>query len=324
MKIQKHNKVEYNQIEISPLYYLGRACWTALRTFFLICISFIILYPLVYMLSMSIRSYLDFYDVTVIWIPRTFTMENFSFLINKMNLTSSIMNTLLITVTCTVAQMFVTSFTAYGFARFKFRGNGLLFGVVLFTIMVPPQMLNIPNYLLMKNFDIFRLISTITGSMSPIKLLDSVWCFLLPAVLGQGLRAGLFILIFRQFYTGLSAELEEAAMIDGCGYLKTYFRIMMPNAKNVFVICGLFSLVWYWSDYYTAASFLSSMKTMAIELSSFRVTLEEFLPIAERTAYRIVPLEQAACLLFILPLIILFVVFQRFFTQGIDKTGIVG
>ena len=318
------SKLEQDQIAISPLYYMGRLFWNVLRWFFLISIAFIILYPLLYMLSMSFRSAKDFYDVTVVWLPKNFTLENFRKILFEVDLHIPMLHTAAISFGSTLLQLFITSMTGYGFARFRFKGNGFLFMFVIMTIMMPPQMVNIPNYLLMKNLDLFGIIGAITGSPSPINLLNNYASFYIPAVLGQGFRAGLFILIFRQFYTGLPVELEEAAMIDGCGHAQTFFRIMLPNARTPMIVCGTFSLVWYWGDYFAPHVFLVSIRTLAVQLMDFHAVLNKYLPLAQQNSYYKIPLEQAACIFSILPLILLFVITQRFFVQGIDKTGIVG
>lgn len=315
---------DVSQIEISPLYYAGRCFWSLVRAFFLLCISFVILYPLVYMLSMSFRSPEDFYDITVVWLPKNWTLENVRTAVFDIGLLEAMRNTALIAVVASLLQVFVTSLAGYGFARFRFRGNTALFILAVFTIVVPPQMLNIPNHLLMKNLDFFGLIGAITGAPSPINLLDTPWSFFLTAALGQGLRAGVFILVFRQFYTGLPTELEEAALIDGCGYRKTFLRIMLPNARTPMLVCFLFSLVWYWGDYYASFTYLSSYKTLAVMLIDLRERLQTILPYDRQTAYYIIPIEQASCILSILPLLLLFIFGQKYFVQGIDKTGIVG
>ena len=311
-------------VEISPAYYAGRAMVTLLRWLFLIAIAFIILYPLMYMLSMAFRSPEDFMDVTVIWLPKTPTWDNFRTAVVDVHLVDALKNTVLISVGSSVLQILVTCLAGYGFARFRFKGSMVLFVMVVFTIVVPPQLLGMPNYLLMSIFDVFGLIQLITGKPSGIRLLDSPLSFFLPAVLGQGLRAGLFILVFRQVFAGIPSELEEAALIDGCGYRKTFFRIMLPNARTSMLVFFLFSLVWYWSDYYLASINLSSMQTLATRLVDLRYALEEILPREHFTVYYIVPIEQAACVFCIAPLILLFLVGQRFFVQGIDRTGIVG
>ena len=315
---------DLRSIQISPAYYAGKCVGNLLRWLFLLAIAFIILYPLLYMVSMAFRSPKDFMDITVVWLPKTPTWDNFRTAVVDVHLLEAMKNTVLIAVGSSLLQILVTCLAGYGFARFHFKGSTLLFIMVVFTIVVPPQLLGMPNYLLMSNFDVFGIIRLITGAPSGLRLLDSPLAVFLPAALGQGLRAGLFILVFRQVFAGIPAELEEAALIDGCGYRKTFFRIMLPNARTSLLVFFLFSLVWYWSDYYLASINLSSVQTLATRIVDLRYALEVILPREHFTVYYIIPIEQAACVFSIAPLILLFLVGQRFFVQGIDRTGIVG
>ncbi len=313
------------RIEISPAYYLGKSFSTLLRWLFLISLSFVILYPLFYMFSMSLRATADFYDITVVWVPRNFTLDHFKYVLTELGIGKPMFRTVLITVVCVAAEIFISSAVGYGFARFKFKGSNILFGIVIFTIIVPPQVLNLSNYLLVKNFDIFGIIGAITGAPSKINLLDSVWAFLLPAATGMGIRSGLLILIFRQFYGAIPVELEEASLIDGCGFLKTYFRIMVPNLSNTFLLCSVFSAVWYWTDYFYALIYLPTWKTMALQVQRIYELLYNRLGLmGDRTVYNIIPKTLAACLIFILPLLIFFLVVQKWFSQSIENTGLVG
>lgn len=314
-----------NSLEISPTYYLGRMFSTLLRWLFLIAIAYVILYPLIYMISMSIRATSDFYDVTVVWVPKTFTLDHFKFIIEDMNLHKPLLRTLVITLVCTFIEMIVTSTVGYGFARFRFPFSNALFVLVVFTIMVPPQMLNMGNYLMMKNLDFFGLIEAMTGSPSPINLLDTIWSFVLPALTGQGIRAGLMILIFRQFYAALPTELEEAALIDGCGFYRTYVRIMAPNLSNTFCLCAIFSIVWYWTDYFYSLTYLPTEKTMALQIDNINQLVTNAVPNnGDRSMYNLAPKQQAACLIFILPLVIFFLIIQKYFSRSIENSGLVG
>lgn len=310
---------------ISPLYYTGQWMGSVLRWMFLICIAFIILYPLLYMVSISLRSADDFLDVTVVWLPKTLTFSNFKTAILEIDMLDAMKNTAIISGVSSILQVFIACLTGYGFARFKFRGNGLLFMVVIFSLVVPPQMLSMPNSLLFKNFDFFGLYHLITGTPSSINLSGGFLTYFLPALFGQGLRSGVFILIFRQFFTGLPKELEEAAFIDGCGYGRTFTKVMLPNAIMPMVLCMLFSTVWYWGDCYLAYVNLTNTRVLATLLTGMRAMLESVLTRDEfASAYSLIPIEQAACLFSILPLILVFIVGQKFFVQGIDKTGLVG
>lgn len=326
--MMRNSNIKTNQnehIEISPTYYLGGVCSTILRWLFLIAISYVILYPIIYMFTMSIRSTADFYDLTVVWVPKIFTFDHFKSVILQLNIWKPMLNTFLITLICTVAQMLVTSIVGYGFARFKFKGAGALFALVIFTVVVPPQMLNMSNYLLMRNFDLFGLFEAILGRPTGVNLLDSYWAFIAPAFLGMGLRSGLLILIFRQFYAAIPTELEEAALIDGCGFFKTYVRIMMPNLSNTFCLCAIFSMVWYWTDYFYSVVVLPSMKTMALQVSDIQNLLYNRKGLwGGNTVYNLTPKMLAACLIFILPLVIFFLLIQKRFSQSIENSGLVG
>lgn len=314
----------YAHADSSPLFYLGRSVWAVVRFFFLLGMAFVILYPLLYMLSMSLRSTADMYDMSVVWIPKHFTLDNFRVIFEQLGFGTAMLNTVEISLGCAVIQVFICALTGYGFARFQFKGRGLLFLVVIFTIVVPPQMTNMPNYLLFHDFDFFGIYRAVTGHSSGINMLDRRSTLYLLALLGQGIRSGLFILIFRQYFRGVPSELEQAAMVDGCGFGRTYFRIMLPNAKGPMLITFLFTLVWYWSDFYTLSTYLSNVRTLSVSLASLRVSLETVLSVEAWDPYKIVTMEQAACIASIVPLLLLFIVLQRQFTRSIETTGLVG
>ena len=308
----------------SPLPYLGGAAWSAVRFLFLLCMAFIILYPLVYMLSLSIREGRDVYDMSVVWIPKHYTLDNFKTVFGPLNFAEVMKNSGILAVTCTVLSVFVCSLAGYGFARFQFRENRLLFLVVILTILIPPQLTGLPNYVLFSSFDFFGLFRAITGHATNLNLLNNMGVMMLMAALGQGLRAGLFIFIFRQYYKGVPNELEQAAVIDGCGYTATYFRIMLPNACGPIRICTLFSLVWYWSDYYTLSTYLPDVRIVSSVLGDMRSSLQHILAQDALDPYKIITIEQAACIASVLPLLLLFLIAQKTFARSVETTGLVG
>ena len=310
--------------EISLHYYAGRVLWTALRWYFLITIAFVILYPLMYMVSMAFRSPQDFYDVTVVWIPKHLTLDNFRRVLFGMGLLRPLLNTAFTSVCATVLHILVVAATGYGFARYAFSGRGAMFVLAVSTIMIPAQMLNLPNYLVMKELDFFGIVRALTGHASPVNLLNSPLAVLMPAALGQGLMSGFFILVFRQFFANLPNELEEAATIDGCGHLRTYFSVMLPNAATALTICSIFSLTWYWTDYQGPFVFFTTFRTLAVELMNFDQYAAKVLDVAERSPYYVMPMQQAACIVALLPLLIVFLVSQRSFARGVERSGIVG
>lgn len=311
---------------ISVAYYAGKVLFSVLRWFFLISVGFIIVYPLLYMLSMSIRTPADYYDVTVVWIPKHFTMMHYELIVGKVGLWKPMLNSIIIAFGSTVGQLFIGALTGYGFARFNFKGNGLLFIFVIITIMMPTQMIQIPSYLIMMDFDLFGVLRAILGHETGIRLTDSFAAFLIPAFLGQGMRAGLFILIFRMFFITMPVELEEAARIDGCGCFKTYIRVMLPNAKTPLFICGMFSIVWYWADYFGAFSYIysDSLKPLSVHLYNINDLLNKYLESAQQNNSYKMPAWNAALLFGLLPLLIVFVFAQNSFKQGLERSGIVG
>lgn len=317
------NSVEKEK-SISTAYYAGRFAWFVLRWYLLISIAFVILYPLVYMLSMAFRSPAEFFDVTVVWIPKHFTLDNFRTVLFEIEITKPLLMTTLISVLSTVFQIMITAMTGYGLARFRFKGNGILMILAIVTIMIPTQMVNLPNYLIMKNLDFFGVIGAILHRPSPVNLLNSPLAFIVPALFGQGMMSGLFILIFRQYFLNLPNELEEAATIDGCGYAGTFLKVMLPNASTALIVSGTFSLVWYWTDYQGPFVFLTTERTLAVEMMNFGSIAEKVLPFGQNNAYYLIPLQQAACIIAILPLLITFLFLQRFFVQGVERSGIVG
>ena len=145
----------------------------------------------------------------------------------------------------------------------------------------------------------------------------------LPAVFASGIRSGLFIYIFRQFYRGLPRELEDAAAVDGCGPIKTFLRVMVPLSSAAFITVFLFSFVWYWNDYYYSGMFFTNGNTVTLALSSLQDKLRT-LNNGAYDPYLYVVSMQAGCLLVVLPPLLIYIIFQRYFTESIEKTGIVG
>lgn len=298
-----------------------------LKTIFLICMSFIVLYPIIYMFSMAFRASDDLHNPLVIWVPLNFTLENFIDVIDIMNYKTVFLNTFSMALICTVINMALCASTAYGLARFKFRLSKLVFFGVVFTIIVPMQCISTPLYLLFKNFDfggIGSLSGLIAGKYFTVNLLDTLWPMVLPALFGMGLRSGLFIYIFQQFFRGLPKEIEDAAYIDGCSIPRTFVSVMLPNSRSAIISCTLFSFVWYWNDYHMTSLYFNDIFSLNYALSTLADALRNTGLNSWVDPYSIVTRMQAGCLLVIFPMLIIYVFLQRFFTESIDKIGIVG
>lgn len=308
---------------------LGRVLWWCLCAFLLFGLSFVILYPLIYMLSMAFRVPADIGDPAVIWIPKNFTMENIQDAIRFMDYGNSLKNSVLLGVVSSLLQIISCALVGYGLARFHFKGRGLIFGLVIFTIIVPPTVTYTPTYMMYKHFTfagVTNLIQLITGQDFAVNLIDTPWVLYLPAALGVGIKSGLFIYIFRQFYINLPRELEDAAYIDGCGHVKTFLRIIIPNAGVAFLTVFLFSLVFYWNDYYNVSMYFTNTKTVSTALANLgsAFSIDSAYEAIRANPYLKATRMQAGCLLAITPLLVIYLFLQRYFVTGLERSGLVG
>ncbi len=297
--------------------------WKIFRFSIIFGLSFVLIYPLLYSLSVAFRPFSELFDPSIVWLPKHFTLANIKDAFQAMDYTNSFLRTVQLNVVSSIMQIVSCSLAGYGFARFKFKGKKLMFGMVLFTIIVPNETTVIPMYVSYRNFDIFglgKLISFVTGNSFTVNLLDTSWTFYIPSLLGVGLRAGLFIFIFRQFFRGLPRELEDASYIDGCGPLSTYMRVMIPNSMQAFLTVFILSIVWHWNEYYLTSMFFMNKWTIATSLTGMTNHLSD----TNLNPYAYVTKMQAGCLLSILPMLIMYILLQKYFTESIERTGIVG
>jgi len=308
----------------------GKSAGFLFRMFMLIGLSFIILFPIFNLITASLKHSEEYFDATVIWFSKDPTIENLVNAFDAMDFLGSFWNTLKISIPAIIFQILSCSLAGYGFARFDFPFKKLLFGVLIFLIIVPSQVVTIPTFIYYRNFDfmgIGTIIGWITGTKLSVSILDTVWCTYVPALFGCGIRAALFIYIFNQFFKGLPKDLEEAAAIDGCNTFKTYFKIMLPNAMPVLATVIIFSTVWYYNDTYISGIFMTNNRTLAMGLMSVPEVLTQMLVNGTFTAsdpYKANLALQAAALLFLVPPLIIYLPLQKFFVESIDRTGIVG
>ncbi len=300
-----------------------------LRHLFLLGLCYVVLYPVLYMISNAFKPVSQYYDPSVVWIPRSLTLDNFYIVFQVMDVGKVFLNTLLIEILPAFISTFIAMFVGYGLARFRFRGRGIILACVILTIIVPPQTISTSLYSSYRYFDflgILSLLHKVIPSIGPINLIGTPWVTILPSIFGVGLKNGIFIFIFMQFFTGLPKELQEAAAIDGCGPLRTFLRIILPTAKNIIIAVLLLAVVWNWNDYYTPAMYIRTTDTMATAMASFQANLENLHNMGTglqniQTANTQI---QAAALIAILPLVILYVFLQKRFSEGIEDSGLTG
>ena len=277
-------------------------------------ICYIILSPLLGILSNAVKDVRDVYNPLVYMIPETFTLANFQNAISYMDFLPVLLQTLVFVLVLTGVQILITSMVGYGFARFKFPGNSILFGLMIVTIVVPLHTYMVPLYMQFRYFLIdFGL---------NINLLNNYLSILLLTVTGIGLRSGLYIYIFRQFFKGLPKEIEEAALIDGAGQMRTFFTVMLPNAMSAIVTVLMFALVWQYNDTLYASLFIPQIGLMATKLTALGSTFRSMASVNEPNLVQLV--VNAGVVLTLIPIITIYLAMQRYFMEGIERSGIVG
>lgn len=286
---------------------------------------FLILQPILNKISVSFMTEEDLYNPVVISIPEHFTTENYEMAAGLMSYGESLKNSIITSLTLAILQIAMCTLVGYGFARFKFPLKKFWFFCVLLTIIIPPQTISTSLHLHFRFFDIFGIIEAVTGTT--INLSSSKIPYYLMSAGCMGLKNGLYIYMIRQFFRNIPVDLEEAAYVDGCGMLKTFVRIMLPEAKPIITSCFLFAFVWQWTDGFYSKLFLGKMNLLSTKLASLVDSLAAYI-MRITGAKTSVSLAYSNCILatgtlmFIMPLIVLYLFAQRAFVESISSTGI--
>lgn len=283
----------------------------------LICIGFVYLYPMIYMFITSMMSLEDLLDTSSKWIPSGFYIKNYTDAFRVMKFSKTFMDSLFIAFVPSLCQVLVCSLAGYGFARFDFKGKKILMGIMILTFVIPPQIIMMPTYLL----------------YSDLRLIGSVKALIYPALLGQGFKSAIFILIYYQFYKQIPTSLIEAAQIDGAGHIKTYFLIAIRSAIPAIIVVFLFSFVWYWNETYLTGLYFgnsgmgakNTMSTLLLELKQFEASYTKMYPVTENSPDKLnEAIKMAGTIIATAPLLILGFVLQRYITESVDTSGITG
>ena len=336
-------------------YFLTNVVWYVFRLCLLIGIAYVVLFPFISMIMSSFMSITDFIDASVILIPRAFTLDTYKAVLTELPYWKAFGNTFLLSFLCAFLQMFVCSLIGYGFAKFRFKGNGILFMLVMLTMIIPHQTLQLSMFMSFRYFDIFGIFQFLAGGgidipfvSEPIlkgvidivpetgKIAD-IWTatglnlcntyvpLLLLSVTGLAFKNGLYIYMLRQFFTGVPDALEESAYLDGAGTLRTFFQIILPLSVPMMVTVFLFAFCWQWTDnFYVGEMFLTTSKTeFLVKILKIPGTLNELgneLPQAKDDFFSAV--YNTCGLVIIAPLVILYLFCQNFLVQGIERSGL--
>lgn len=306
------------------------------RAIILIGLSFVIIFPIFQQISLAFRHPVDIQNKSVIWIPETWSILNFKIAYRLLDYTKSVFNNLRVSLIVMLGQVSCSVLAGYAFARLKFKGSNVLFIILLFTFIIPPQAVSVSRMLYFSNFDILGIIGLFNGGKGII-LSGSRFILYIMAFTGQGINNAIFIFLFRQFFRGVPIELEESAEIDGAGVFRTFWSIMLPNARGVMITVMLFSFVWQWNDvYYTSLLALSTndFPLLTMKLLNTAERLPNFLkiykldqlvdPEIRGNSMFISLIANTSGFLMMLPLLVGYLFVQKLFVEGIERTGIVG
>ena len=285
-------------------------------------LCFVIIYPLLLQLAIAFRAPTDVNNPTVLWIPGEFSLKNFEVSLIALHYWKALQNSLVLALGVTLLQLVSTSLAGYAFARLPFKGSKVLFALALFTIIVPQTVISLP----------------ILRSVTEMGLIGKPATLFLMAGLGMGIKSGIFIYLFRQFYRGIPTELEEAAYVDGANVFQVFYRIMLPNARGAIITVALLAFVWQWNDYYFTTLFItrSNMEFMTLTTQQVSVLFGLQQALSDAGIWGLMGQEitknplfssmilNTSGILVMIPLLVMYFFVQKLFVTGIERSGIVG
>jgi multiple sugar transport system permease protein len=305
----------------------------SVRTILLAGLCFVILFPTVQQILQALRAPQDVNNPAVIWIPETWSVMNIKIAAMVLDYKAALFNTAKLSFISMFLQIASTALAGYAFSRLKFKGSNILFILVILTIIVPPQALSLAQYFYFRDFRIgflewFGIDTRLLGKEGAIYLMSG---------LGMGIRSGIFIYIFRSFFRGLPKELEESAIIDGASVFRTFWSVMLPNARGALVTVGLFAFVWQWNDaYYVKIFEVSTAEFPLLTMRLLNAAEGMYASLFYTGALNLIGqdvwanpvflalISNVSALLMMLPLLIMYLFVQKSFVESIERTGIVG
>ncbi len=313
------------------------------RLVLLVGISYIVLFPFFSKIAGSFMAPEDFIDVTVRLIPKHFTLDIYKAIWTELDYIEAFKNTLLLSVGTALLQTFICSFIAYGIAKFKFKGNNIIFLLIILTLIIPHQTLKLSMYMEFRYFDIFGIIQFLTGggidlfgqtfltgvkilpvtktiTQNGIALTNTFWPLMILSATGLAFKNGLYIFMLRQFFRGVPDELEESAYIDGSGVIHTFFKIILPISVPMMITVFLFAFSWQWTDnFYTDFLFPTTDIVLMPKIIDIPTSLTT--EYAGQNLYYSA-IRNACGIMIIAPLIVMYLFCQKYLVQGIERSGL--
>ena len=361
VKVQKETKnkirVEFERTPLKErlkakflsLFFIKKVLWYIIRLILLIGISYIVLFPFFTKIAGSFMAPEDFVDVTVRLIPKNFTLDIYKAVWTDLNYFEAFTNTLFLSLSTALIQTFICCFVAYGLAKFKFKGNGIVFLLVIFSLVIPHQTLQLSLFMNFRYFDLLGILGFLDGggikipftdiaflqnvvdiipetkafqiwTPNGITLINTYWPLIIMSLFGLAFKNGLYIFMLRQFFKGVPDELEESAYIDGSGVIHTFFRIILPLSVPMMITVFLFAFSWQWTDDFYTGMFFTTTKTVLMpDIVDIPSTLQT--DYAGQNLYY-TAIRNTCGLMIIAPLIIMYLFCQKYLVQGIERSGL--
>ena len=254
--------------------------------------SVIMMYPMAWMLVTSFKSNADIHKNKAKFFPAEWTVEGYRSAFEKAPIGDWLVNSIVITAVITFAVILTSTLIGYVFAKYEFKFKRSLFLLMLATMMVPPQVTMIPRYLMIQKMHLF----------------NTRWALIVP-----GLVSAFAIYLARQFITDVPDSLCEAAKMDGAGPLRIYWSVILPNIKPAIGSIGIFTAMANWNDYLNPLLMLNDIDKMTLPLGLVMFDSQRSVDLAA---------TMAAAAMIMMPMILIFVLFQRQFIKGMTMSGI--
>lgn len=260
-----------------------------------LCIGAIfMIFPFIWMVLSSFKSSYEMMQLPLTFFPKEWTLENYKLVFERLPVLRAFLNSLIVSSGITFLVLFTSSITGFIFAKMRFKGKELLFYYFLLSLMIPIHLIIIPLYMVISKF----------------KMVDSYMGLILPLAI-----SGFGIYLLRSFIRGVPTELIDAAKIDGASDFRIYYSIILPLVKPILSVLAILIFLWSWDEFLWPLVVVSSneLKTIPLILALFTMA-EASYPAPSMAASSVV----------IIPVLIVYAFFQRYFVKGISLTGLKG
>lgn len=274
----------------------------------LIIFSAVMVLPLFTIIFTALKSDAEFNMGVMTLLPEAWKFENFILAMQATDWATYFMNSIIVTIVSVGGSIIVSLLAGYTFARIKFKGNNVIFITLLLGLMVPPQVTIIPQFIIMNNVPFFNGNDLFGNGGSGF--LDTHWALIIPQ-----LAAPIGVFLARQFFMSFPKALDEAAYMDGAGYIRTFIQIYLPLSGPIIAAFGIIKTVHVWNDFFNPLIYTNSPEMRTVQLG-LQVFQGEF-----NVQFNLL---MAATLIVSLPLIIMFFAFQKHFVQSLLSSAVKG